>query len=164
MLVAMKKSLSHVSFDPERLAVQYYFGDLSYWHLPAISAEALQHNFDGPALRRLAGLINPVARDIRLQEIDSAFREMGVKAPIPKEEARLALATEAVTRAMSGESNIFNEATHIRVHLCEWHKAPPALRTIVAVSQEAEHAPPGKWEKLEHDLRAAMSVFLGTRR
>ena len=51
--------------------------------------------------------------------IDSAFREMGVDAPISKEHARLILATESVSRALNGTSDLFDEAAHIRIHLCE---------------------------------------------
>ena len=83
---------SPANFDPKALAVQYYFGDLQYWKLPGIAIEALEHGFDGPALRRPSRLVNPVQSDIRQEEIDSAFCEMGVNAPIPKSEARLALA------------------------------------------------------------------------
>jgi hypothetical protein len=75
---------SPVNFDPNRLAVQHYFGDLQYWKLPGICIKALERGFDGSALRRLSGLMNPVQSDIRPEEIDSAFREMGVNAPIPK--------------------------------------------------------------------------------
>jgi len=156
--------MEQVKFDPNKLAVLYYFGDLSYSELPAISADALEHGFDGRALRRLAGLVNPVAREICLEEIDSAFREMGIAAPIPKDEARLALATESAKRAISGESNVFDEATHIRIHICEWHNAPPELQPIVALSEESEHATRSKWKQLEHDLRDAMSDFLRNRR
>jgi len=156
--------MEQVKFDPYNLAVLYYFGDLSYWHLPAISADALEHGFDGRFLRRLAGLVNPVASDIRPEEIDSAFREMGVDAPLPKDQARLALATEAARRAISGESNMFNEATHIRIHICEWHEPPPELQPIVALSVESEHAPRWKWDQLEKQLRDAMSKFLSTRK
>jgi hypothetical protein len=156
--------MEQVKFDPYNLAVLYYFGDLSYWQLPAISADALERGFDGRFLRRLAGLVNPVASDIRPEEIDSAFREMGVAAPLPKDEARLALAAEAARRAISGESNVFNEATHIRIHICEWHEAPPELQPIVALSEESEHAPRWKWDQLEKQLRDAMSKFLSTRK
>ena len=110
--------MEQVKFDPYNLAVLYYFGDLSYWQLPAISADALEHGLDGRFLRRLAGLVNPVASDIRPEEIDSAFREMGVDAPLPKDQARIALAAGAARRAISGESNVFNEATtHPNTHL-----------------------------------------------
>ena len=73
------------SFDPQAVAVEYYFGDLSYWQLPAICVQALEHGFDGRALRIIAGLVNRgrllAGTDIRADEIDSAFREMGVNAP-----------------------------------------------------------------------------------
>ena len=145
------------------LAVQYYFGDLEYWKLPGICIEALEHGFDGRALRRLSGLVNPVRSDIRQEEADSAFREMGVNAPIPKDEARLVLATEAARKALAGETNVFNAATHIRIHLCEWHAVPPELQLIVALSQTSKHAPHEEWEQLERQLREAMSQFLNTR-
>jgi len=138
--------MEQVKFDPNKLAVLYYFGDLSYWQLPSLFADALEYGFDGRFLRRLAGLVNPVASDIRPDEIDAAFREMGVAAPVPKDEARLVLATEAAKRAIAGESNVFDEATHIRIHLCEW-----------------DNAPRWRWHQLEKELRDAMSKFLITR-
>lgn len=152
------------NFDPKALAVQYYFGDLQYWKLPGICIEALEHGFDGRALRRLSGLVNPVQRDIRQEEIDSAFREMGVNAPIPKDEARLVLATDAAKRALAGETNLFTEATHIRIHICELHEAPPELQPIVALSEKSEHAPRWKWKQIEKQLRDAITQFLSTRK
>jgi hypothetical protein len=152
--------MESVRFDPQKLAVLYYFGGLSYWQLPAISMDALERGFDGPALRRLAGLIKPVESDIRPEMIASAFREMGVAAPIPKDEARLTLAVEAARRAISGESNVFDEATHIQIYLCDWNDAPPELSPIVALSKESKCAPRRKWKKFEQDLRKAMSDFL----
>jgi hypothetical protein len=151
-------------FDPKKLAVLYYFGELSSCQLPAISADALEQGFDGRSLRRLAGLINPVESDIRPEEIDSAFREMGVAAPISKDETRLTLATEAAKRAVSGESNVFDEATHIRIYICELHKAPPELLPIVVLSEESKRAPRKKWKQLEQALRDAMADFLSNRR
>lgn len=56
--------------------------------LPGIAADALAEGYAGPALRRLVMLANPIFIDIRNREIDSAFREMGVVAPIAKDEAR----------------------------------------------------------------------------
>jgi hypothetical protein len=116
--------MGQVKFDPNKFAVLYYFGALSYWQLPAISADALEHGFDGRFLRRLAGLVNPVASDIRPEEIDSAFREMGVDAPLPKDQARLALAAEAARRAIpvslacltSPLTSEYTSATGMRLH------------------------------------------------
>lgn len=158
----MKKSPAN--FDPKALAVRYYFGDLPYWKLPGICIEALKYGFDGRALRRLSGLVNPVQGAIRREEVDSAFREMGVNAPIPKDEARLILATDAIERALAGETNVFNEAIHIRIHICEWRDAPPELERIVALSEKSEHARSWQWDQLEKQLRDAMTRFLNTRK
>ena len=155
--------MEQVKFDPYNLAVLYYFGDLQHWKIPAVCIEAIERGFDGRALRRLSGLVNPVERDIRQDEIDTAFREMGVNAPIPKDEARLALAAEAARRALAGETDVFNEATHIRLHICKWQEAPPDLRPIVDLSEQSEHASSWKWNKLEKQLRSAMAQFLNTR-
>jgi hypothetical protein len=38
----MKQSAGEVNLDPNKLAVLYYFGDLSYWQLPKIAGEALE--------------------------------------------------------------------------------------------------------------------------
>src|SRR5450755_520055 len=52
-------------------------------------------------------------------------------------------------RALAGETDVFNEATHIRLHICEWRNAPAELKPIVALSEESEHAPSWKWNRLE---------------
>lgn len=97
---------------------------------------------------------------MRQEEIDAAFREMGVNAPIPKDKARLVLATDAAKRALAGEKNVFDTATHIRIHICELHDAPPELQPIVALSEKSEHAPSWQWKQLERQLRDAMTQFV----
>lgn len=155
--------LPAVRFDPNEIAVLYYFGDLSYLDLPKVAADALELGFDGPSLRRLAGLISPVASDMRAEEIDSAFREMGVAAPMGKDKARLTLAAKSARKAVRGDSNVFNEATHIRIHVCGLEEPPPELRKIVTLSEESEHAPRWKWKRLEQELKEAMTEFIRNR-
>ena len=156
-----------VGFDPQAIALRYYFGDLSYWQLPEVCVQALERGFDGRALRIIAGLVNRgrllTQADVRQDEIDSAFRDMGVNAPIPKDEARLVLATETARRGLSSEWNVFDAATHIRIHICELRQAPPELQPIVALSQDSKLAPRWKWGHLESQLRTAMTEFLRTR-
>lgn len=149
--------------DPYRIAILYYFGDLQYWKLPLIAADALEQGYDGDALRRLAGLINPVASDIRPEEIDSAFKEMGVAAPLAKDHARLVLAAESANKALHGDWNVFDAATHIRIHLCELEEPPDELHCIVSLSKQARHAPRTAWKRLETELKDAMADFLRSR-
>ncbi len=146
--------------DAKRLAIDYYFGDLQYWKLPNIATAAMEDGHDGPALRRVAGLANPVAIDIQDSEVDTAFREMGVDAPITKDDARLALALKSAHKALNGDSNVFDEATYVRIHLCELRDPPDDLKRIVDLSKEAGNAPRSQWNRLEVELVNAFRDFL----
>ena len=64
-------------------------------------------------------MLNPVENDMRTEEIDRAFQEMSVDAPVSKENARLFLATESAQKALNGQSNVFDGATYIRISLYE---------------------------------------------
>jgi hypothetical protein len=150
-------------FEPTRVAARWYFGELMHEDLPAIAIEALEHGYDGPMLRRLAGMIKPTSRDIRVEEIDGAFREMGITAPVPMREAQLILAAETARAAASGLQDPFDAATHIRIGICRFKAEPPELERIVRLSEKAEHAPRLLWSKLERDIRDALSEFLGSR-
>ncbi len=151
--------------DQQQLALLYYFGDLQYWKLPRIAADALEEGYDGPALRTLAGLVGLSSGDIRAKdipanEVDSAFCEMGVNAPITKDQARLVLAIQSALKALHGQSNVFDEATHVRIHLCELSEPPDSLRRIVDLSKEARNAPRSQWDRIEADLKDAFAEFL----
>jgi hypothetical protein len=149
-------------FDPAKLAVLYYFGDLQYWKLPAIAIEALSNGYDGIALRKLAGWTNPIGSDFHPQDAELAFKEMGINS-ITKDEARLILAAESAAKALNGTSNVFDEATHIRIYLCELNAPPPELDRIVNLSKESKRGAKSSWESLENQLRTAMSDFLKSR-
>ena len=157
------------SFDPNKLAVLYYFGDLQYWRLPGLAVEALAKGYDGPSLRKLAGLATPtesaktlIVGDMASQEIDSAFQEMGVLAPLSRTDAALGLAAESAKRAINGDSSLLDEATHIRIHICG-EQSIPELRQIAELSLRAKHASQSKWQAIEEELRAAMFTFLSNR-
>ncbi len=152
-----------MQLDPNRIAVEYYFGDLQYWKMPGIAADGLEQGFDGPTLRKLAGLTNPVASDISSSDIDSAFREMGVDAPISEADAQLALAHESARSAIDGQWNVFDAATHIRIHLCHLSEPPEALRKIVNLSKNAQSAPRAEWAQIDAALKEAFAEFLAKR-
>lgn len=125
-----------------------------------MAADALDLGYDGPALRRLAGISNPTEADFDFKMADSAFREMGVNAPISEDEARLVLAVESVTKALNGKSNVFDEATHIRIHICHLKEPPDCLKRIVGLSRASRDAPRSEWPRLEAELIEAFAQFL----
>jgi hypothetical protein len=154
-----------MSIDPKRIAIDYYFGDLQYWKLPAVAMSALEEGYDGPALRRLAGLAAQSAKDLRAEdveagEIDSAFREMGVAAPITEREAQMTLARECAANAIDGKESVFDAATRVRIHLCRLSEPPELLRRIVQLSKDARRAPRVEWTRIELELKDAFSEYL----
>jgi hypothetical protein len=61
---------------------------------------------------------------------------------------------------LNGSSNVFDEATHIRIHLCELSEPPDALRQIFDLAKEARNAPRSRWVQLEQELTQAFKDFL----
>lgn len=146
---------------PRQLAIEYYFGDLQYWKIPAFAVQALEEGYDGPALRELAWITTPVEAEMNFTQIDAAFREMGVlEAPISRDSARLFLALQLAERVVNRESNVFDAAKHLRTHLCELNQPPDELREIWKLASEAKNAPRGRWAALEKELHKAFSDFL----
>jgi hypothetical protein len=146
-------------FDPARNAVRWYFGELNYEDLPSICIEALEHGYDGPMLRRLAGLVKPTSRDIVERQIEGAFHEMGVAAPISERDCQLYLATETAKAAVAGTQNPFDAATHIQIGICRFRAEPAELAEIVRLSEESEHAPRWDWGRLEKGVRRELETL-----
>jgi hypothetical protein len=148
-----------IMFDPARNAVRWYFGELSHEDLPSICIEALEHGYDGPMLRRLAGLVKPTSRDIAERQIEGAFHEMGVAAPISERECQLFLATETAQAAAAGMQNPFDAATHIRIGICNFKPEPVELAEVVRLSEESERAPRWDWGRLEKRIGAELETL-----
>ncbi len=89
---------------------------------------------------------------------------MGVDAPISKAEARLTLAEECANNALRGDWNIFDEATRIRIYVCELEAPPPELAHIERLSEKADRCSQSEWDQLEVELRDAMTQFVDSRR
>jgi hypothetical protein len=70
------------------------------------------------------------------------------------------MATESAQKALHGPSNVFDEASHVRIHLCELSEPPEPLRRIVDLSKEARNAPRSEWGRIEEELKDAFSNFL----
>ena len=74
----------------------------------------------------------------------------------------MVLAAESAAKAVHGDSNVFDAATHIRIHLCGFHDPPPELDRIVRLSEQAERGTaPSK--RLKTELKDAMRDFLHDR-
>jgi len=148
-----------IAFDPARIAVRWYFGELFHEDLPSICIDALEYGYDGSMLRRLAGLLKPTSRDLTDAQVERAFREMGIAAPLSERDCQLFLATETAQAAAAGTQNPFDAATHIRIGICNFKPEPPELAEIVRLSKESKRAPRCDWERLEKAIRRELEVL-----
>jgi len=71
--------------DPELLQARWLLGDINSEDLPDLAALALEQDFDGTALRQLAGLVRPTLADLENLP-GKAFADMGLR-PIDKFQA-----------------------------------------------------------------------------
>ena len=94
--------------DPKAIAAEWYLGGLNSEDLPKLACDALEQGYDGNRLRQLAGLVKPTKRDVE-GIVDGAFRELGVAAPLSKDEAALFLVrskAEASAKSDTGSVEI----------------------------------------------------------
>ena len=148
-----------MGFDPVRMGVRWYFGELLHEDLPSICIDALENGYDGPMLRRLAGLAKPTSRDLTEAQVERAFHEMGVAAPVSERDCQLFLATETAQAAVAGTQNPFDAATRIRIGICKFKPEPAELAEIVRLSEESEHAPRWDWGRLEKRMTRALETL-----
>lgn len=90
-----------MTFDPKLLAARWYAHRLFPEEVPQAAADALEAGFDGPALRRLAGLIRPTLVDIQ-PWIGNALEEMGQVEPLSQEEGLIAIAEPVARHILDG--------------------------------------------------------------
>lgn len=69
--------------------------------MAGIAGEAIELGHDGKNLRYLAGLSSPTRRDVA-GTVDGALRELGVQAPIAKNEAALLMAKQVASEIVEG--------------------------------------------------------------
>ena len=64
------------TFNPDTFVAKWYCSKVGPEDMPRFAADALEAGYDGPALRRLAGLIRPSAAEVGIL-FESALREIG---------------------------------------------------------------------------------------
>ena len=99
-------------FDAKLIAAKWYVGELSGEDMPAIAFQSLEQGRDGKNLRYLAGLSNPVRRDI-LEIVDGALRELGVQVPITLHDAALEMARRHAEDILDGRIDPYGGACRI---------------------------------------------------
>jgi hypothetical protein len=73
-------------FSPELIHARWTLGKLPSEEVPVLAQDALEFGYDGKNIRRIAGLSRPNQADL-LPLMRGFLAEMGVSAPLPREQA-----------------------------------------------------------------------------
>jgi hypothetical protein len=98
---AQKPSRMKETFNPDSFVAKWYCSKVGPEDMPLFAADALEAGYDGPALRRLAGLIRPTSRDVG-DLFRDALREIGKVKIQSKEQAVFSLSRETAADILQG--------------------------------------------------------------
>ena len=90
-----------MTFDPKIFAALWYARQLFPESVPEFASSALEAGFDGPALRRLAGLIRPTSVDVD-PLLETALTEIGCTKPLSSEQALIELGRQVARQIVEG--------------------------------------------------------------
>lgn len=107
-----------MAFDPDLFAAKWYCSMVNPEDMPSFAADALEAGFDGPALRRLAGLIKPTSRDIGTL-LDEVLDEIGEIKVRSKEQGIFKLAKTVAQAIVDGQIDPFQGAERLSHYAME---------------------------------------------
>jgi len=105
-------------FDPNLFVAGWYCGLSLPEDMPAFAADALEAGFDGPALRRLAGLVKPTSRDVGNLFLN-AIDEIGVIEVRNREQAIFRLAKVVAEKILDGSMDALEGAQRLSRYAME---------------------------------------------
>jgi hypothetical protein len=88
-------------FNPDLFVAKWYCSEVGPEDMPAFAADALEAGFDGPSLRRLAGLLKPTSGEIGTL-FREALLEIGSVKIQTEDQAVLALSRATATGIVEG--------------------------------------------------------------
>jgi len=123
-----------VTFDPNLFVAKWYCSRVNPEEIPLFAADALEAGFDGPALRRLAGLASPNSSEVG-DLFDRALAEIGTVEIRTKEQAILKLAKLTARSIVDEEIDAFAGAASLARFAQELHY-PSFLAEFFALDDE----------------------------
>jgi hypothetical protein len=138
--------------DPHLTAAEWYLGGFDSERLPEIAREAIEHGWDGKNLAQLAALVKPTKRDVE-GLVDGALRELGVAAPLSRDEAALWILGSVKTSAGSPDITALNLVGKLLTALPELEK--PYLERLKSYCGH-----PGNYEAVFDYLRPALKEHI----
>lgn len=149
------------AFDISTIAAFWYSGNIYSEHMPALAGKLLERGFDGKHLRLLAGNSSKRVTHADIDEdVNRAFRELGVSAPLPKSAAELNAARHVAQEVVDSRVDAADGICMI-AELFDWDVRSQAS-SIVSISYELENIRRGspEVEQTKAEAIAACREFL----
>ena len=146
-------------FNPDLFVAKWYCSQVGPENMPQFAADALEAGYDGPALRRLAGLIRPNSREIG-SLFQEALAEIGATRIHSKNQAALFLGSLTAKAIVDGQMDPI-EGCSILSHyavVSGYQNALAQFDQLDGALSWGEHAP-SKRELVEDIIREARKLL-----
>jgi hypothetical protein len=130
-------------FNPDLFVARWYCSKVGPEDMPKFAADALEAGYDGPALRRLAGLSKPTAAEVG-DLFQRALGEIGTVTILSKEQAVWSLSRSTASAIVAGRRDPI-EGAGILARYAMMLNYPPFLAEFLQLSEMpswGEYAPP----------------------
>jgi hypothetical protein len=118
------------TLDVSVIAAFWYAGEIPNERMPTIAAELLERGLNSPHLGFIAGMQNPKLTHPDIDEdLNRAFRELGIDAPISVSTARLIAACHLAREVIDGRLDAARGASVI-TQLFRWDDQSPAAQIV----------------------------------
>jgi hypothetical protein len=131
------------TFNPDLFVAKWYCSKIGPEDMPRFAADALEAGHDGPALRRLAGLLRPTSAEVG-DLFQRALGEIGTVTILSKEQALLSLSRSTAVDIIGGKLDPI-EGARILARYAMMLNYPPILVEFLQLSEMpfwGEYAPP----------------------
>jgi hypothetical protein len=130
------------TFNPDLFVAKWYCSKVGPEAMPQFAADALEAGYDGPALRRLAGLLKPTTVEVG-DLFQRALREIGTVTILSKEQAVYSLSRSTASDIVDGRLDPI-EGAGILARYAMMLDYPPHLAEFLQLSEMpfwGEYAP-----------------------
>jgi len=143
--------------DLDSVIAEWYLGLYPPERTPFLAVWALEHGFDGKALRELAGLTKATLSNEK-GLIEAALRELGTQ-PLDLQTAGRTLTTQICQQIISGRTNPYDGASRIRA-IYDRCERPKSLLPFVGFASEWENDQ-GQRRHYDHLIVVAARKLMG---
>ena len=118
------------TLNVSQIAAFWYAGEIPNERMPLVAADLLECGLESPHLGVVAGILNPkISRADIEEDLDRAFRELGVNAPMSVSAAQLSLGCHLAREVVLGRLEAARGAS-LMTELFRWDARSPAGKIV----------------------------------